>query len=173
MTRILLPLTLSIATVAAVAALKFDAPAGWASKTPSASTRLAEFTLPKVAADPEDATLTVYYFGNQGGSVQANIDRWIGQLAQPDGRASKDLAKTTALESKTGLKITLLDVSGTYVAEVTPGSAEHFNKPGFRQLAAVVETPNGPHFVKVVGPAATVAKWEAAIMSFLKSLRWE
>ena len=135
--------------------------------------RLAEFTLPKVASDPEDGTLTVYYFGSGGGSVQANIDRWIGQLAQPDGRASKDVAKTTTLASKTGLKITLLDVSGTYVAEVTPGSTEHFNKPGFRQLAAVVDTPNGPHFVKVVGPAATVAKWEGSVISFLKSLRWE
>jgi len=173
MTKIVLPLVLSIAAIAAAASLKFDAPAGWASKTPSSSMRLAEFTLPKVASDPEDGTLTVYYFGNQGGSVQANIDRWIGQLAQPDGRASKDVAKTTTIESKSGLKITLLDVSGTYVAEVTPGSTEHFNKPGFRQLAAVVDTPNGPHFVKVVGPAATVAKWEDSVMSFLKSLRWE
>jgi len=173
MTKIVLPLVLSIAAIAAAASLKFDAPAGWASKTPSSSMRLAEFTLPKVASDPEDGTLTVYYFGNQGGSVQANIDRWIGQLAQPDGRASKDVAKTTTIESKSGLKITLLDVSGTYVAEVTPGSTEHFNKPGFRQLAAVVDTPNGPHFVKVVGPAATVAKWESSVMSFLKSLRWE
>ena len=173
MTKILLPLALSIVTIATAASLKFDAPAGWASKTPSSSNRLAEFTLPKVASDPEDGTLTVYYFGNQGGSVQANIDRWIGQFAQADGRASKDVAKTTSLESKTGLKITLLDVSGTYVAEVTPGSTEHFNKPGFRQLAAVVDTPNGPHFVKVVGPAATVAKWEGSVMSFLKSLRWE
>ena len=173
MTKVFLPLALSIVTVAAAAALKFDAPTGWVSKTPSSSMRLADFTLPKVANDPEDGTLTVYYFGNQGGSVQANIDRWIGQLTQPDGRASKDVAKTTTLESKSGLKITLLDVSGTYVAEVTPGSAERFNKPGFRQLAAVVDTPNGPHFVKVVGPLATVAKWEAAVMSFLKSLRWE
>jgi len=173
MTKIVLPLVLSIAAIAAAASLKFDAPAGWASKTPSSSMRLAEFTLPKIASDPEDGTLTVYYFGNQGGSVQANIDRWIGQLAQPDGRASKDVAKTTTIESKSGLKITLLDVSGTYVAEVTPGSTEHFNKPGFRQLAAVVDTPNGPHFVKVVGPAATVAKWEDSVMSFLKSLRWE
>ena len=173
MTKIILPLALSMAAIAAAAALKFDAPAGWVSKTPSSSMRLADFTLPKVASDPEDGTLTVYYFGNQGGSVQANIDRWIGQLAQPDGRASKDVAKTTTLDSKSGLKITLLDVSGTYVAEVAPGSTEHFNKPGFRQLAAVVDTPNGPHFVKVVGPAATVAKWEGSVMSFLKSLRWE
>ena len=173
MTKIILPLVLAIVTGAAVASLKYDVPAGWVSKTPSSSMRLADFNLPKVGTDSEDATLTVYYFGNQGGSVQANIDRWVGQLAQPDGRASKDVAKTTTLQAKGGLKITLLDVSGTYVAEVTPGSTERFNKPGFRQLAAVIETPNGPHFVKVVGPAATVAKWEGSVMAFLKSLRWE
>ena len=171
--RVLLLLVLSVATVAAAASLKFDVPAGWVSKTPSSSMRLADFTLPKVGSDPEDATVTVYYFGTGGGSVQANIDRWIGQLSQPDGRASKDVAKTTTLETKTGLKVTLLDVSGTYIAEVTPGSTERFNKPGFRQIATVIETPNGPHFVKVVGPAGTVAKWEASVMSFLKSLRWE
>ena len=173
MTKIILSLALAIVTGAAAPSLKFDVPAGWVSKTPSSSMRLADFTLPKVASDPEDATATVYYFGSQGGSVQANIDRWVGQLAQPDGRASKDVAKTTTLQAKGGLKVTLLDVSGTYVAEVTPGSAERFDKPGFRQLAAVIETPNGPHFVKVVGPIATVAKWEGSAMAFLKSLRWE
>jgi hypothetical protein len=50
MTKIILPLALSIAAIAAAAALKFDAPAGWASKTPSSSMRLAEFTLPKSRA---------------------------------------------------------------------------------------------------------------------------
>jgi hypothetical protein len=173
MTKIILPMALALVTGAAAAALKFDVPAGWVSKTPSSSMRVADFTLPKVASDAEDATVTVYYFGSQAGSVQANIDRWVGQLAQPDGRASKDVAKTTTLQARGGLKITLLDVSGTYVAEVTPGSAERFNKPAFRQLAAVIDTPNGPHFVKVVGPAATVAKWEASAMAFLRSLRWE
>ena len=86
MTKIILPLALSIVTGAAAASLKFDVPAGWVSKTPSSSMRVAEFTLPKVASDAEDATVTVYYFGGQGGSVQANIDRWIGQMAQPDGK---------------------------------------------------------------------------------------
>ena len=174
--KTILPVALSVlavTVVAAAASLKFDVPAGWVSKTPSSSMRLADFTLPKVANDPEDGTVTLYYFGTGGGSVQANIDRWIGQLSQPDGRASKDVAKTTKLEAKGGLNVTLLDVAGTYVAEVTPGSSDRFNKPGFRQLAAVIETPNGPHFVKVVGPASTVAKWEASVMSFLKSLRWE
>ena len=172
MTKIILSLAFTMVTGAAAASLKYDVPAGWVSKTPSSSMRLADFTLPKVATDAEDATATVYYFGNQAGTIAANIDRWIGQLSQPDGRASKDVAKTSTLEAKGGLKITLLDVSGTYVAEVTPGSTERFNKPGFRQLAAVIEAPNGPHFVKVVGPAATVTKWESSVMSLLRSLRW-
>lgn len=166
--------TVSAVTVAAHAALKFDAPKTWNSKAPSSSMRLAEFTVPKVAGDAEDATVTVFFFGaTQGGNVQANIDRWMSQMAQPDGKASKDVAKTSSMTSTTGLKITVVDVSGTYVAEVAPGSNEHFNKTGFRQLAVYIETPGGPHFVKLLGPAKTVAAANDGFTAFLKTLRFE
>jgi hypothetical protein len=177
MTRrmVTLALTIGLAASAALtarAALKFDPPAGWVSKTPSSTMRVAEFTLPKTGSDAEDADVTVYFFGSgQGGTVQANLDRWMGQMMQPGGRASKDLAKTTSFKTKSGLAVTLLDVAGTYVAEVRPGSAERFNKPGFRLRAAVIETPGGPYFVKLTGPAATVAKWDAAFLAFVQSAR--
>jgi hypothetical protein len=151
--------------------LKYDTPAGWVSKPPASSMRVADFTLPKVAGDAEDGQLTVYYFGGQGGTVQANLDRWIGQMTQPDGRASKDVATTTKTKTASGLAVTLVDVSGTYVAEVTPGSKERFNKPGFRLRAAVVETPAGPYFVKLTGPAKTIAKWNDSVLAFVRSLR--
>jgi hypothetical protein len=155
------------------ATLKFDAPAGWVSKTPGSTMRVAEWTLPKVAGDTEDALLTVYFFGaNMGGNVQANLDRWMSQMSQPDGRPSKDVAKTSTMTSH-DLKMTIVDVTGTYVAEVTPGSTEHFNKPGFRQCAAVVETPGGPYFVKLTGPAKTIAKWNDSFAAFLKTIRYE
>ena len=163
----------TVAVLFAAMALKFDVPKGWVSKTPSSTMRVAEFTLAKVTGDAEDATVTVYFFGGQGGSVQANMDRWIGQMAQPDGKASKDVAKTSTMQTATGLKVSLVDVSGTYVAEVTPGSTERLNKPGFRQIAAVVETPDGPYFVKLTGPAGTVAKWKESLDAFVKSLRVE
>ena len=166
-------LVLAAAVLSAAAAIKFDVPKGWVSKTPSSTMRVAEFTLAKAPGDAEDATVTVYFFGGQGGSVQANLDRWIGQMAQPDGRPSKDVAKTSTMQSVTGLKISLVDVPGTYVAEVTPGSSERLNKPGFRQIAAVIETTDGPYFVKVTGPAGTVAKWKESVDTFLKSLRVE
>jgi hypothetical protein len=171
--RLMLAATLAFTIASPLATLKFDAPSDWVAKAPSSSMRVAEWSLPKEAGDAEDAILTLYFFGaSQGGNVQANLDRWIGQMAQPDGRQSKDVAKTSSLTSH-GLKVTLVDVSGTYVAEVTPGSTEHFNKPGFRQCAAVVETPGGPYFVKLTGPEKTVAKWQDSYTAFLKSLRYE
>ena len=156
-----------------VATLKYDAPAGWESKKPVSTMRVAEFTLAKVTGDAEDATVTIYFFGGQGGTVQANLDRWIGQMAQPDGKASKDVATTSKLKTNSGLAVTMVDVSGTFVAEVTPGSTEKFNKPNFRQRAAVVETTGGPYFVKLVGPAKTVAKWDESFLAFLKTIRYE
>src|SRR5215510_12796335 len=155
------------------ATLKYDVPAGWVAKKPSSSMRVADFDLPKVAGDPEDATTTIFFFGaQQGGSVQANMDRWIGQLAQPDGRASTAVARTATLTSH-GLKVSIVDVSGSYVAETAPGSGQNFNKPGFRQIAAVVETPGGNYYVKCTGPAKTVAKWEQSYFDLLKTLRYE
>jgi hypothetical protein len=166
-------LTMLFLTVALFAAtLKFDAPSGWVSKPPASTMRVAEFTLPRAADDAEDAALAIYFFGGQGGTVEANLDRWIGQLTQPDGKPSKDVAKTSKLTSH-GLEITLIDLTGTYVAEVSPGSAEHYNKPGFRLRAAVVITPGGPYYVKLTGPERTVTRWDESFMTFLKSLRME
>ena len=168
----LLASTLMLLFQAPSAALKFDTPKGWAQKPPASRMRLAEFTLPKADGDAEDASLGIFHFGGQGGSVQANLDRWTSQMSQPDGRASKDVAKTSKLDSS-GVAITIVDVSGTYVAETSPGSAERFNKPGFRLRAAVVEGKGGPYFVKLTGPAKTVAKWDESFLAFLKSLRVE
>lgn len=153
-------------------ALKFDAPTGWVQKPPASRMRLAEFMLPKADGDAEDASLGIFYFGGQGGGVQANLDRWTSQMSQPDGRASKDVAKTSKMDSS-GLAVTIVDVPGTYVAETSPGSVERFNKPGFRLRAAVVEGKGGPYFVKLTGPAKTVAKWDESFLAFLKGLRVE
>ena len=163
----------ALAFIPVTGTLKFDAPAGWVARPPASSMRVAEFTLPKVEGDNEDATVTVFFFGAaQGGNVQANVDRWIGQMTQPDGRPSREVARTSTLTSH-DLPITLVDVTGTYTAEVSPGSAEHFNKPGFRQCAAIVATSGGPYFVKLTGPVKTVARWNDSFTAFLNTLRYE
>jgi hypothetical protein len=37
---------------------------------------------------------------------------------------------------------------------------------------AVVETPRGPYYLKLVGPATTVAAWNASFGEFLASLNF-
>jgi hypothetical protein len=146
--------------------LTFTRPAAWTDRAPASSMRVAEFIVPKVPGDAEDAEVIVYYFGGSGGSVEANLQRWTTQF-----QSSKDPVRTSSTVN--GLKLTSLDVSGTYVAEVRPGSTERHNKPGFRMRATLVETPKGPYFIKLTGPAGTVDKAGAAFDQFLQSLAFK
>src|SRR6478672_11342453 len=80
------------------AALKFSAPTGWVEEKPGSSSRVAQYKLPKVADDAEDASAIVYFFGQgQGGGAASNIERWVNQMQQSDGSASKDKAKEESL----------------------------------------------------------------------------
>src|ERR1044071_8855839 len=106
--------------------LKFRVPAGWVEEERTSSMRVAQYRLPKAPGDPEDASLVLYYFGQgQGGSVTANIERWVNQMKQADGSAAKD-PKQESFDAN-GLKVTTVDVSGTYVAETAPGSGSFHN----------------------------------------------
>lgn len=149
--------------------LKFTVPAGWIEEERTSSMRVAQYRLPKAATDTEDASLVLYYFGQgQGGSTTANIERWVGQMKQAEGSSAKE----EKLEVN-GLRITTVDVAGTYVAETAPGSGTFLNKPGYRLRAAVVETPNGSYYVKLVGPEKTVGQWNESFVSYLKSFEFK
>jgi len=103
----------SNASQSASGELRFKAPDGWTTEPTSSQTRVAQYKLPKVEGDKEDASLVLYYFGaTQGGTAQANIDRWIAQMQQPDGSSSKDKAKTETM-TVNGLKVATVDGTGT------------------------------------------------------------
>ncbi len=153
--------------------LKFKTPDGWVTEKASSSMRVAQYKLPKAEGDNDDASLVLYYFGaTQGGTAQANIDRWIAQMQQPDGSSSKDKAKTETTTIN-GLKVTTVDVSGTYTAEMAPGSGTFHNDTNYRLRAAVIETSKGNYFVKLAGPSKTVARWDQAYADYLKSFEFK
>ena len=59
------------------------APEGWKKKTPRfARIVMYEYAAPAVKGDQADGRLTV---GVLGSSIDANIQRWLGQITQPDG----------------------------------------------------------------------------------------
>jgi hypothetical protein len=175
MRKTFLPIFIALVCVAASqqTSLKFKVPAGWVEEERTSSMRVAQYRLPKSDGDTEDALLVLYYFGQgQGGSTAANMERWVGQMKQEDGSASKDKAKEEKFEAN-GLKVTTVDVSGTYVAETAPGSGTLLNKPGYRLRAAVVETPKGSYFVKLVGPVKTVTHWNDSFLTYLRSFEFK
>ena len=135
--------------------------------------RVAQYRLPRAEGDTENGSVVLYYFGQgQGGSTAANIERWVGQMKQADGGPSKTVAKEEHFEVN-GLKVDDGGRAGTYVAETSPGSGTFENKPGYRLLAAVVETPNGSYFVKLLGPEKTVARWNESFLGFVKSFEFK
>ena len=109
----------------------------------------------------------LFFFGEgKGGGVQENLERWYGQMTQPDGKASKDAGVVT-IKSVKALKVTALDLPGTYKGMATPGGPPASAKDGYRLLAAIVEGPGGPWFFRVIGPEATVKASRPAFAAFI------
>jgi hypothetical protein len=150
--------------------LALTAPAEWEKTKPKTRIVEHEFSVKSAKGDTELGRMTVM---GAGGSVDANIDRWIGQFSQPDGSKTKDKAKT---EKKTigGQEVHLVDISGTY--KDTPGGpfagGKAVDRPDYRMLAAIVVTPkSGSYFLKFYGPAKTVAENEKAFKTMIDSLK--
>ena len=148
-----------------------EVPSGWVEQTPRSRMRRAQFALPRAGGDSEDGELTVFYFGmGQGGSTDANISRWIGQVGQPDGSSSRDKAKIRQSQVS-GFRMTEVDVSGTLKASNMPGAPQRPARAGYRLLGAVLEGPQGPWFFKLVGPEKTISRWADSFRQFIASAR--
>ena len=146
------------------AGIQWKAPTTWKA-LPDRPMRAGTFTVPAVAGDPEAGEMAVFFFGaGQGGSVEANITRWIGQFQNPAAPPKR------ATQKINGLNVTTIEVAGTYLFSPSPMSTEKTPKPGFRMLAAIVEAPEGPVFFKFTAPVKTVAANEGAFQSMLKSI---
>ncbi len=147
----------------------FQSQDGWTEEpTDPAGMRFAQYRLPAQGEDPEDAQLVVYLFPSSG-SVEMNFDRWARQLAQPDGSDPVEAAVRSEREVR-GMRVHQLDCSGRYVAETMPGTGDRVDKPNWRLLAAVVESGDGPYYVKLTGPEATVAHWKSSYEAFLSAM---
>jgi hypothetical protein len=145
------------------------APADWTIKPVTSSMRAADFLLP--AKPGADAELIVYYFGTSGaGSVDDNLDRWLGQFQQPDGKKSRDAAKIEKTQFA-GQDATFVSVTGRFVAQAMPGATEAVDKQDQALLAAIVGSPSGPYYFKLVGAKSTVDANAAAFRAMLGSLK--
>lgn len=150
--------------------LQFSVPEGWVTQVPSSSMRKAQFLLPREGADPEDAQLVLFYFGGEGGSVEANLDRWAGEFTQADGKSSRE-AMVTTTRTVNDMKVTEVAVSGRFAPAMMPGQSTAIVREKWSMLGAIVETPSGPYYAKLTGPGATVSRWEPSFRQWISSLK--
>lgn len=149
-----------------LAGLTMMVPEGWVSQAvppgPMAPKRV--YTLPKADGDEEDGMVRITHFPGMKGKDKANIDRWLAQVRHADGTPStRDDAGIKVTEKK-NVRLTVADLSGIVKATMraTP-------RPSSRMIAAIVDHPQGPHFIVATGSIGTIQRWEGAIRAFLDS----
>ena len=115
--------------------------------------RLATYFLPASVGDADRPELAVFWFGpGQGGSIDANVERWFLQFASSPG----DPKPTRSLMRIGALPVTLVRTGGTYSAGTGMGAAPA-PKSGFALRGAIAEGPDGAVFFKLTGPRRSVA----------------
>ena len=147
--------------------LELQAPGDWKKVEPAVNMIEAEFSIEPIEGDKNAGRLTVM---GAGGSVEANIDRWIGQVIQPDGSSTRDMANISEKKLQ-GCTVHVLDVSGTYLDQRGP-QAPKVEQKGYRLLAAIIETDSlGSYFVKLYGPEKTIAKQKNAFVKMVEETK--
>lgn len=148
--------------------LALTAPEGWTKKQPATRIVEAEFATPPAQGEETPGRLTAM---GAGGSIQSNIDRWVGQFAGEGGAAVKPkLDKLTV----SGCEVQVVDLAGIY--KDTPGGpfagGKTVMRDNYRMLGAIITTKDaGNYFLKLYGPKTTIDAAEKGFQEMVKSLK--
>ncbi len=147
--------------------LAFDIPGAWNQEPPENSMRLSQASIPGPGGE---AQFAVFYFGpGQGGGVDANIDRWLGQVqVAPGSEPARDTFQVGDLTVHT------VEAKGTLTpSPMSMQGGSQSPQEGSMLLGAVIEGPGGPWFFKVTGPETTVAPQRDAFFQMVKNVKLE
>jgi len=147
-------------------ALNVAIPSEWIQGTPSTSMRLAQYKMPGTAVNAGDAELAV--FNRIGGTVQQNLDRWVGQFSQADGSSSRNRAEFTKMSA--GIyQVDRVYLEGSYSAGMMGGSPAQ--NPNYGLLGYIVNMPDGAYYFKAVGPVETIKYWTTELDNFIGNIK--
>lgn len=135
-------------------------PEGWTIEAPSSVMRLAEIHASKQVVIP------AFYFGGDAGGIEANIERWKGQMARMDAISQDSLR----IE---GLRVHLVVLEGRFQSNMTPQgpAAQPQVEEQAMLLGAIIEGPEGPVFLKAVGNRQAIQAIRAGFEKMVKGVR--
>ena len=155
------PTTVMSAPLVPASEIVWNMPQGW-NREQATLMRKASYTVPKVAPDTEDATVTVI---QAGGTIDQNVDRWKSQLQSPH-----DFSRTDT--KRDALDITMVEVHGTYSGAGVMVGESPDPRPGWALVGAIItgEGMTQPWFFKMIGPEKTVASARHDFQSLVDSI---
>lgn len=143
-----------------ISGIEFKPSTDWTSKEPSSNMRAAELDI-TASDDAEPLTAVFYYFGaGQGGSIDANFQRWLGQF---DGEPEQSTEEIAAGDGK----ISVLHATGTYQVGAMFGPKTPTEN--YALLGAVVPGQDANIFVKLTGPKDEVAAIKEQFSTLISS----
>lgn len=137
--------------------LSIPVPADWAEVTPSNSMRLAQFE-----ADNGEVVIAV---SQAGGTVDANISRWAGQVTDNGQPVQPDISSFNAA----GYEITIADMTGDYTSGGMTGNPVVHND--YSLVGAIIDTGATKTFVKMTGPFSLVGDHMANFENMLRGIQ--
>lgn len=103
-----------------------------------------------------------YHFGSgQGGDVDANVRRWVGQFEGTPEIKKEELEFS-------GTKVTLLTLTGTYL-DGPPMGGTKTPRADYSMLGAILVGKDAPVFIKLTGPKAAAAAAQASFKKLVES----
>ena len=103
--------------------------------------------------------MTFFHFGaGQGGSVQANIDRWFKQFSDGYTEAKAERVGNTT--------VMFVKASGTFSSGMPGGPTTPLKDYALR--GAILESPAGDVYVKMTGPQVVVKIAEQALNTMIR-----
>lgn len=145
-------------------AIKLSVPEAWRQQRTTSKFRLAQFQIPGVRPEDEDAELVVYYFGGPTGGIKANINRWVGQFHEKDRKVTLTHGKSDQGE------YVLADISGTWKKpDGPPFARKTIDKPGSRVIGVILiigaEGAKDYYFINLSGPDSLVRSQAGVLRS--------
>jgi hypothetical protein len=141
-------------------------PDAWVSEAPKSEMRKLQYRIP--ATEGDGAEFVVYFFGpGQGGTLEANIERWQSQFQGPDGTAVEPEVTEIGTDA---MPATLVQLRGGYGRSVGMGPSDEVLEDRML-LAGIVETPEGNLYPQLHGPAELVAGQRDAFIAFVQGIK--
>lgn len=142
--------------------VEWEVPQGWQEDKKPRMMRAATYFAPGTKGPAE---VSVFFFGaGQGGEREANIARWVGQFT---GVAEGGVKRSEAAAN--GLKRFSVSIATGDFSSGMPG--QEGVQSGWGMEGAIVETPTGSYYFKMVGPADSVKEQSQAFLQLLESIK--